>query len=1630
MKQSGCRTAPIGRSSRQSVNALESWRYAPAYSRRLRIRTGLLLLLSLATMGFFAFMRQPFHREDIRVVVLCPELKQSAQEHNSGESDLANLLSHASGQELKKVATALGIHFSKPGSGSALEKMTIDWSNEVNRSLHSETTLVVYLTGVLSMHADKVALCESSRDALYDGRSVPVVQVLDRLRQVACKRIILYVDALCPMDNGSQNIRGSLVMDELEDRLEQELTKPSQSPIAVFASLCVAGEQLPSGEAESRIAKHLKEIFTSEKFQVADLLREESQSLARSNELSHWLVTPDWRQPTEILRMPKSRAEETALDKVSSDQSPKDKKIAARLVSTSSNIQPEETDGLALDTNERENELPAGRTDVANWTDEQLLSKCWSALDQWEQSQPGALPSEPCYLGEPLSIQQRLPVTYRVLKDRLTNTQWAMQIAPHAAHRHSLEQLYSQLTLGQIPNKVSGQDHSHEKGSAGNESRISSLSLEATWFVNGLLQTSSGDSSCKLLNQLIEQVRTSSDARDIEKWVSSLPEATRHHAEFGYIEYWVAEKFVSWEIAKGIIVNRILCDRIACDPACQGGFAKRFTRIDQARDSLEKSIANRDDCATNQELSTKVAQLAREINELLQQMSLQSTAQCLWTIGLLDELAAHRWIVSSDASSHAHETRAKRIHALGHVQQLLDSEDVDCMQLMECISLLKDMANGKLQKPVPHHRVKADTDIEERLLQLTELWQMALPSSGSPASPSLESIFSSTSSKLRKQTGNFANQIQILDEYSRELETRISRLCKQISASNDSEWAETPSGYLVRTLSNDFRTLENHDRKSSAALKRLIDSNRNRLKALSFGTTRKELSLLEVLQEGWREASRLATGNHDVPSADLLNGFQFSTPEQLDLVRNAQCTVNIGVQRPKASESQVMVSASFDPKCVEVFLQSTPLPSQRSPAQKVLNNESHIQGASTGAVGMDTPNGSLTIRRVSHSLSDTPLVLYFQQEDICSRLVIPLQGNSYRLAEHDIHVRSNSGMEVDQTASNGNALNAYSLAGCELIAGQSTALRWELRNCNPVAATLSAQLWSCASSNEPPVGRVSKEAASMWLEQASGGEALAQSSPEIYQAGESRTLKFAPVVKAGEQKQDCKRLLLFVTDATENQSQILVCSPTVIHPAEYIDLSVTSDGVSRSITVAAQRKPTNAPQEYNSELQISLYPFTHDGQLQQGAAKAIQTAPIAQASLRCDGNGNLAIKSLSTAGCNTPKAWLKVTCDGWSDCFMYEVDVQNTQSWQVNENFAAIDVRALSGLAISTKESTLLAQVIGSRNGAISDRHDESIEIGLDLNGDRTLRGEDKVIVEGAHASRFRWDGVSPRGDALLTGQIVPHRLPIPVPRIGDQHMALIANYRSGTTAIARDEEVVVLDSTGPAIETVHVSHAEELVVGKPVILNVKANDFGMSGVAKVEAHWSLNGELEIQKDAKSVQAVAQGDNSWSIVMPTAELVPGTFPVLLRASDRVGNMGSVQSLPLKLWSEEQLIAWRASLTSVVQGDVYYGKVPQPGIKISLYRLPDKETDSPSNATPEQVRTSAQPQTTSKIDPPAFAETLSAADGSFIFGQVPSGNYTLKLSGIARGNRENREMKLTITAPQGVPRIHFRLDKQP
>ncbi len=214
------------------------------------------------------------------------------------------------------------------------------------------------------------------------------------------------------------------------------------------------------------------------------------------------------------------------------------------------------------------------------------------------------------------------------------------------------------------------------------------------------------------------------------------------------------------------------------------------------------------------------------------------------------------------------------------------------------------------------------------------------------------------------------------------------------------------------------------------------------------------------------------------------------------------------------------------------------------------------------------------------------------------------------------------------------------------------------------------------------------------------------------------------------------------------------------------------------------------------------------------------------------------------------------------------------------------------------------------------------------------------------------------------------------------------------------------------------------------MILNVKADDFGMSGVAKVEAQWSLNGELEIQKDAKSVQAVAQGDNSWSIVMPTAELVPGTFPVLLRASDRVGNMGSVQSLPLKLWSEEQLIAWRASLTSVVLGDVYYGKVPQPGMKISLYRLPDKETDSPSNATPEQVRTSAQPQTTSNIDLPAFAETLSAADGSFIFGQVPSGNYTLKLSGIARGNRENREMKLTITAPQGVPRIHFRLDKQP
>lgn len=284
---------------------------------------------------------------------------------------------------------------------------------------------------------------------------------------------------------------------------------------------------------------------------------------------------------------------------------------------------------------------------------------------------------------------------------------------------------------------------------------------------------------------------------------------------------------------------------------------------------------------------------------------------------------------------------------------------------------------------------------------------------------------------------------------------------------------------------------------------------------------------------------------------------------------------------------------------------------------------------------------------------------------------------------------------------------------------------------------------------------------------------------------------------------------------------------------------------------------------------------------------------------------------------------------------------------------------------------------------------DDFIEVGLDTNRDRILSGEPSVRLTADRRTTVTLDKLAPGGTLEVRTQVQDLSCEVPTVSLGSGRVAVLGRVYVGGKSVWSNSVELILDGEPPSIERVTLKPSSKVVRGTKLDVLATATDGDLSGVAGVEAAFDLKNEGKFAADPKPLPATIDATGRWAVQLPTDTLGLGGYQLLLRATDRVGNISDYKSVTVRIVSAEEI---EKPLNQVV-GSVTYGKEPMPEIQVTL--------------TPEKGE---------KLPP-----VTSDARGNFVIRSVPPGKYTLAAKGVVRNKVRKAEAKLEVASPPTRPK---------
>ena len=348
---------------------------------------------------------------------------------------------------------------------------------------------------------------------------------------------------------------------------------------------------------------------------------------------------------------------------------------------------------------------------------------------------------------------------------------------------------------------------------------------------------------------------------------------------------------------------------------------------------------------------------------------------------------------------------------------------------------------------------------------------------------------------------------------------------------------------------------------------------------------------------------------------------------------------------------------------------------------------------------------------------------------------------------------------------------------------------------------------------------------------------------------------------------------------------------------------------------------------------------------------------------------------------------LALSVDGYPRAFLYRVPCDGEQV-DVAENTDVLAARIMTppaGTAYPGTAATIPALFqIDAPPGAFPSRG--LVRIGIDANRDRELFNEPFVDLRTDRQLDVAVAGFGPGGRVEIRTRISDFVLDLPLRGVRNQNVDLLARVTAGDNLEWSAPVGIVVDGEPPAVNQVLAT--ETVTLGDPVVVSVQADDRGLSGVRSVEVMLDIARQGRFVDKPPPINAAATVTGQWTATLPTAGLQPGSYLILARATDTVGNISEIEQGRTQVITAEEAQQRRAALTTRVGGSVFYGGQPQPGMVVKM--KPDQGAALP-------------PVTTDQ-------------NGNFLFPRVAAGKYHVSAEGVVRNRIRKAATVIEVASP--------------
>ncbi len=452
-----------------------------------------------------------------------------------------------------------------------------------------------------------------------------------------------------------------------------------------------------------------------------------------------------------------------------------------------------------------------------------------------------------------------------------------------------------------------------------------------------------------------------------------------------------------------------------------------------------------------------------------------------------------------------------------------------------------------------------------------------------------------------------------------------------------------------------------------------------------------------------------------------------------------------------------------------------------------------------------------------------------------------------------------------------------------------------------------------------------------------------------------------PVVSAG--------LVCLVADAVKPDLQWNTWIDFALRPPrDYLESQVVYDPAGQRIAIRVRPRDADGDGQPNVEL---LPPSV----VEEPIAVAWDTAGVLAAGTEMKDQAELAAPGYAATlfAKVEPQAEklipVRLTVDGYPRAFLYRVRCDRTGRPAEPER-SPCRIRITSPAAddafLAPAEAIPVEFQVDAPEDAFQ-KPGDVVELGLDEDGDRTLRQERKLQWYSDRQVTVRLHKVDPDGHVQFHAEVGDFKVPVPAGGLRNKKVDVLARLIvnlpvTGQGQLTDQSAVSVVLDGAPPILRVEVP-VRPIMAGDEIPVSIVTED--LSGVAKGRVGLDLNasGDLE-DADQPLLLTAPTGGGVWTAALPTKDLQPGRYTLVVQATDRVGlSAKATGTVTIAAPRKEPPTAKPPVDTGTIQGRVVLISRPVSGIRVTLDGLNRSAT--------------------------------SDSEGRFVFRDVPAGSYTLR-----------------------------------